>query len=73
MGEVLSAAAGYGYSNLWPGNYIVTGDASTWAVAHLIRSLTVELPVRTVLDQAQAAKLREGILAVVEFLATDGQ
>jgi protein MpaA len=68
VGVVMSEATGYGYSNFWPGGYTVSGDASTWAVAHLMRSLTVELPVRGALDATQAQKLREGILAVISFL-----
>ncbi|MBI3242976.1 MAG: DUF2817 domain-containing protein [Chloroflexi bacterium] len=69
VGQVLAEAAGYNYSNRWLGGYKVTGDASTWAVDHLMRSLTVELPVREALDEAQAGKLREGILAVINFLS----
>jgi len=68
VGVILSEATGYGYSNFWPGGYTVSGDASTWAVAHLMRSLTVELPVRGALDAGQAQKLREGILLVINFL-----
>ncbi len=69
MGQVLAEAAVYDYANYWPGGYRVTGDASTWAVAHRMRSLTVELPVREALGEAQAAKLREGILAMINFLS----
>lgn len=67
-GQALAEAAGYDYDNYWPGGYRVTGDASTWAVAQGMRSLTVELPVREALNKAQAMKLREGILAVISFL-----
>lgn len=68
VGQVLAEAAGYDYDNHWPGGYRVTGDASTWAVAQGMRSLTVELPVREALNEEQAMKLREGILAVISFL-----
>ncbi len=68
-GQVLARAAGYDYDNYWPGDYRVTGDASTWAVAQGMRSLTVELPVREALNVTQAVMLREGILAVINFLS----
>ncbi|MBM4424562.1 MAG: DUF2817 domain-containing protein [Chloroflexi bacterium] len=68
LGEVFAATAGYAYSNRWPGDYRVTGDASTWAVAHDMRSLTVELPVRGPLDAEQSAKLREAILMMMDTL-----
>ncbi|HLB48207.1 MAG TPA: DUF2817 domain-containing protein [Anaerolineales bacterium] len=69
LGERLSVATGYRYDNRWPGGYRVTGDASTWAVAQGMQSLTVELPVRGALDATQFGKLREGILAAIEFLS----
>ena len=69
VGQALAEAASYDYDNHWPGGYKVTGDASTWAVAHGMRSLTVELPVREALNEGQAAKLREGILAAINFLS----
>jgi hypothetical protein len=69
VGQIFAEAAGYDYDNYWPGGYRVTGDASTWAVAQGMHSLTVELPVREALNKAQAAKLREGVLAVINFLS----
>ncbi len=71
VGQALAEAAGYDYDNHWPGGYKVTGDASTWAVARGMRSLTVELPMRETLDEEQAAELREGILAVINFLLSE--
>ncbi len=67
LGELLSVTTGYRYDNRWPGGYRVTGDASTWAVAQGMRSLTVELPVRGNLDVAQSAHLREGVLALINL------
>ena len=69
LGQLFAAAAGYDYDNLWTGGYRVTGDASTWAVAQGMRSLTVELPTREELTEPEAQKLREGILAILNFIA----
>jgi hypothetical protein len=68
LGQLFATATGYDYDNLWTGGYRVTGDASTWAVAQGMRSLTIELPTREELNEIEAQKLREGILAVVDML-----
>ncbi len=70
LGQFLANATGYDYNNRWTGGYTVTGDASTWAVAQGMRSLTVELPVREALSESQALKLREGIAALIGFLGS---
>jgi hypothetical protein len=69
VGQLLAQVAGYEYSNQWVGGYTVTGDATTWAVARGMLSITVELPVREPLDAPAAQNLRRGILAVVDFLS----
>lgn len=69
VGEVLAEAAGYRYYNFWPGDYYVTGDASTWAVANGLRALTVELPTHDPLTEAEAKNLHEAIVTVINWLA----
>lgn len=68
-GEVFAAGAGYPYTNHWEGGYQVTGDASTWAVAQDMLAITVELPGREPLDDAQAARLRVGIQVLASWLS----
>jgi hypothetical protein len=69
LGQVMARVAGYEYSNQWVGGYTVTGDASTWAVAQGMRSITVELPMREPLDSTATLNLRAGILALVDFVS----
>lgn len=70
VGEVLAEAAGFQYYNFWPGDYRVTGDASTWAVAHGLRALTVELPTREALTQEESNNLQHAVLTVINWLAS---
>lgn len=70
LGQLFAAASGYDYANQWVGDYAVTGDASTWAVAQGLRSLTIELPTRYELNEAQATQLRDGLLALIGDLAS---
>ena len=69
LGQLMADAVGYEYSNHWLGGYPVTGDASTWAVAQGLISLTVELPTRDELEPPAALRLREGILAIIDSLS----
>jgi Zinc carboxypeptidase len=69
LGQFLAGATGYQYDNLWIGGYTVTGDASTWAVAQGIVSLTVELPVRTALVASDAYQLKSGLLQLINTLS----
>jgi hypothetical protein len=69
LGLLLSEAADYNYSNVWNGNYTVTGDATTWAVDNDIKALTIELPVRTPLDLEAELNLRDALLVVINSLA----
>ncbi len=69
VGEVLAEAAGFQYYNFWPGGYHVTGDASTWAVAHGLRALTVELPTHETLTEAESKNLHDAIVTVINWLA----
>ena len=71
LGMLLAETMDYNYSNLWTGNYTVTGDATTWAVAQGIRALTVELPVRLQLEPEGALILKQGILTLIETLASE--
>lgn len=68
LGVVLAGAADYQYDNRWPGGYRVTGDASTWAVAQGMRSLTVELPMRGTLEDEDAAQLREALITMIHWM-----
>lgn len=70
VGEVLAEAAGFQYYNFWPGDYRVAGDASTWAVAHGLRALTVELPTHEALTETESKNLREAIVTVINWLAS---
>jgi predicted deacylase len=70
LGQLFAEVTGYDYANQWVGNYSVTGDASTWAVAQGIRSLTIELPTRYELDDEQARLLQDGVLALINYLAS---
>lgn len=70
LGQLFAAAAGYEYANQWVGNYTVTGDASTWAVAQGFLSLTIELPIRTALNESESEQLYSGILAVINNLSS---
>lgn len=69
LGQLFSEVSGYKYANQWVGDYAVTGDASTWAVAQDIGSLTIELPTRNELDEEQKTQLRDGLIALIEDLA----
>jgi len=73
LGQFLAGATGYQYDNLWIGGYTVTGDASTWAVAQGIVSLTVELPVRTALVASDAYQLKSGLLQLINILSDPTQ
>ncbi len=69
LGQLFADLTSYRYANQWIGDYSVTGDASTWAVAQGMLSLTIELPVRTDLAAEDAASLKTGILEVIQYLA----
>lgn len=71
LGLLLAEIMDYGYSNVWTGNYTVTGDATTWAVAQGIPALTVELPVSTPLEPEAAQTLQEGVLTLIETLGNE--
>lgn len=70
LGQLFAAASGYDYANQWVGDYAVTGDASTWAVAQGMGSLTIELPTRYELSAEQATQLRDGLLTLIGYLAS---
>jgi Zinc carboxypeptidase len=72
LGEQLAEAADYGYSNVWNGNYTVTGDSTTWAVDRGFKALTIELPVRTPLDPQATLTLRDALLMAVDLLGSGG-
>lgn len=65
LGQDFADLTGYRYANQWIGGYTVTGDASTWAVAQGMVSLTIELPVRDALDAPSAAVLKSGVLQLI--------
>jgi hypothetical protein len=69
LGEMFAEVSGYKYANQWVGEYAVTGDASTWAVAQGMLSLTIELPTRYNLNDEQAALLHNGLASMIEYLA----
>lgn len=69
LGQSFADLTGYRYANQWIGGYTVTGDASTWAVAQGLVSLTIELPVRDELDAVDSANLKSGILQIINELA----
>ncbi len=67
LGQKLSGHTGYRYANQWAGSYPVTGDASTWAVAQKLPAITMEFPLREILNADDSLALSTAI----EYLMID--
>ncbi|MFQ5407473.1 MAG: M14 family metallopeptidase [Anaerolineales bacterium] len=69
LGQQLAGATGFQYANQWPGSYPVTGDATTWAVAHGIPAITVELPTHEMMSAPDMAIMIHGIELLLQTIS----